>query len=215
MKYSEDISKLVIQNIEQHERASMVIEEVEQLLLKAIEEESKRVINDFKSQLDGNEEFDIVDNQYLFFSFKDWLVKDIEGSQFGFNLYTSGEEQHEDAATWLGHLCGIPYASSGLILSFWTEYKNLNLRLLQLKPILVEHFEKSEELKAHGFKLSKKGDELELHFNFSHDKICSHYPYELSEAMSPLVKALKAVEKCKPELDRIVEAIKAESPKVD
>ncbi|TCT64715.1 hypothetical protein EDB44_10415 [Vibrio crassostreae] len=215
MKYSEEISKLVIKNIEQHERASMVIEEIDKLLFKTIEEESKQIISDFKSELDGNEELDFADSEYLLFSFKDWLIKDIEGMQFGFSLHPTGEEEHEDTATWLGHLCGIPHTSSGLILSFWIDNKSLNLRLPRLKPILVKHLEKSEELKSHGFKLSKKGDELELHFNFSHDKICSHYPYELSEAMSPLVKVFKAIEKCKPELDKIVEAIKTESPKTD
>jgi len=215
MKYSEDISKLVIQNIEQHERAAMVIEEVDGSLFKAIEKESKSVIGDFKSALDGNEELEFSDNHYISFSFKDWLIKGSEDMYFGMSLHPTGEEEHKDAATWLGHLCGIPHASSGLILSFWVDHKGLNLRLPRLKPILVKHFEKSNDLKGHGFKLSKKGDELELHFNFKQDKILSHYPYELSEAMYPLVKALEAVEKCKSELDEIVTTIKMESPKVD
>ena len=215
MKYSEDISKLVIQNIEQHERAAMVIEEVDESLLKAVEKESKSVIGDFKSALDGNEELEFADNNSLCFSFKDWLVSGLEGMLFGVSLNATDNEHHNDSASWVGHLCGIPYASSGLILSFWVEHKSLNLKLPRLKSILVKQFENSTELKAHGFKLSKKGDELELYLNFEQNKILTHYPYELSEAMSPLVKALEAVEKCKSELDEIVKAVKTESPKVD
>lgn len=207
MKYSQELSKLIIQNIEQHEKACLILEEIDTTLMKAIETEAKTIIEQSAPELDGNQEFDFSDTENFKFSFKDWKVEEISESVF-FSKLTSYSENDEDTETWLGFLCGIPYQSTGLSIKFSADYRALSLKANRYKQLLRETLELSQTLIKCGFKLSESGYGLELVFKLNKDKILASYPKNLSEAMTPLTHALEIFIECKPEFDLIVEKLK-------
>lgn len=209
MKYSEDISKLVIENLDQHEKAALVLFEVGEVVSKAINKEAKDLIEAFA--LDGNEYFNFDDeDKDICFSLKDWLFEESEDSTFGMSIVPFDPDEKEPN-TWLGHFCGVPYKSTGLGLYFWVERKHLRIKLPRFKQILREHFEASTLLIENGFKLSADGQTLDKVFTLKQEEILANYPHDLSEALSRLTDSIKAFERCKPEFDKLVEALKKES----
>jgi len=208
MKYSEELSKLIIDNVAQHERAAQVLEEIDKTVLKAIEVEAKAVIERFDSELDGNEDFELYENGKINFSFKNWKVEGSDESIFILEINDISEND-EGSDTWLGHICGIPYTSTALRLQFYVDYRELGLKAHRYKQILRETFETSSPLIERGFKLSDSGYGLEKAFQFKKEEILAHYPSDLSESMLPLTNVLESFEECKAEFDKLVEVIKS------
>ncbi|MEZ9054827.1 hypothetical protein [Vibrio sp. 10N.247.311.26] len=209
MKYSEEISKLVIKNLDQHEKAALVLFEVGEVVSKAINKEAKELIEAFA--LDGNEYFNFDnEDKDICFSLKDWMSEDPEEMTFGISLnYYDPDEKEPN--TWLGHFCGVPYKSTGLYLHFWVDRRHSGIRLPRFKQILREHFEASTLLIENGFKLSADGQTLDRVFTLKQEEILANYPHDLSEALSPLTESIKAFERCQPDFMKLVEALKKES----
>ncbi len=207
MKYSKELSKLIIDNIEQHERAAQVLEEIDKTVVKAIEIEAKTIIEKSAPTLDGNEDFDLYENETLNFSFLDWKIEDSNETVFKINIeYTS--EDDDTSETWLGYICGIPNQGTGLSLRFSADYRTLGLKAHRYKQLIRESLEESKKLIENGFKLSDSGYELEKPFQFNKSDILAHYPKNLFEAMTPLTNTLEAFIECKSEFDMIVDKIK-------
>ncbi|MCG6221536.1 MULTISPECIES: hypothetical protein [Vibrio] len=207
MKYTEELSKLIIDNIEQHERSHLVIEEVDRVVIKAIEKETEAFFEGFDSKLIEKESYSFYDYDAMSLSFFEWRVEGNENNLFGINLVPYSDNG-EETQSWLAYLCGIPYKSTGLSLQFFTEHQKVGITANNLKKFLVTFLEESLKLRENGFKVDSTGYYIEKTFNFDKDIILQYYPHQLPKAMNPLTDTLQTFQECKPEFDRLVEELK-------
>lgn len=207
MKYTEELSKLIIDNIEQHERSHLVIEEVDRVVTKAIEKETAAFFEGFDSKILEKESYAFFDNNIMSLSFDEWKVEDNDDNLFGMKIVAHSDND-EEAQSWLAFFCGIPYKSTGLTLKFFTEHLKVDLTANNYKKALVSFLEESPKLIENGYKVDSTGYYIEKIFRFDKDTILEHYPHQLSKAMQPLTDTLQTFQECKPEFDRLVEKLK-------
>lgn len=207
MKYTDDLSKLIIDNIEQHERSHLVIEEVDRVVIKAIEKETEAFFEGFESKVINKKSYSFFENHEIRLSFKEWLIESNADSDFGIKVVEHSNND-EETQSWLAFFCGIPYKSTGLSLKFFTEHLQIGLTANLYKKTLISFLESSPKLLEKGFKVDSSGYFIEKVFRFDKDVILENYPHTLSNAMSPLTDTLQTFQECKPEFDRLVEELK-------
>ncbi|OAN11165.1 hypothetical protein A3K86_19580 [Photobacterium jeanii] len=204
MKYNQQLTQLVISNIENHERAKLVLDEVNQVLLARIAKEVQASLSTLPHTLDEESHFKFYDEGYIDFGFASWLE---EEQRLGYFSIEASETADEADHEWLTHVCGLVDSSNCLLLRFYPHYRTLGLKAVVFKSRFKEAFLHSQ-LPEQGYKLSADGYAIEYPFKLNHQDILQGYPHDLEQAMVPVTNTMLAFEHALPEFEKVLATLK-------
>lgn len=194
MKYSNELSSLVINNIFEIERSVLVLDEVEHTIQKKINEL-------FKEKIDGvillakDSSLNAHKEKGLYFSDEQWVDSDNETFAF-YDFCTSNETSEYSGETveprWLSFACGYT-ASSSINIGFNIQHKKLGLRKDNFKKQLAEQYNKYPYLQELGFRISSNGLYIIKDFILDKSLLAKEYPNELDQSLQPIESSINAL----------------------
>jgi len=194
MKYNNELSRLVINNIFEIERSILVLDEIELTIQKEISDLVHGKIRN-KIDLAKDSAFELhKEKGLLYFSDICW---EKESEPFAFyDLCTSSESDEYkgdiEEPRWLSFACG--YSASAYInIGFNIHYKNIDLRKSDFRKRLQEQYLKHERLQELGFRLSSNG--LYIIYDFTLDKalLAEGYPNDFDLSLQPVELSIDAL----------------------
>lgn len=210
MQFSDELSKLVIQNMEIIETAPSVVSEIEKALFESINE---RIEQKIKRKRNWSGVYDLViENEYPDTSFRPnhWPIDDKEGTYDAwYGLYRT---EKGDGLNWLSCATGVRGAELCLFFAFeYSHFKSdcneSNMNLREYKNKLSECYENAKSiLESKGFFLAK---DVRSHiyifrpFCFDAETLAKEFP-DFDEALKPLDEALDNLFEVHPVFDEFV-----------
>lgn len=205
MKYNQELSQVVIEQIDNFEKAHRVIDEVEKTILTKIGDTVKARLQEL--ELIKESDFDFYENDEVTFYLKRWVIDGEKAIKF--HIY--GNDAEDDLGfRWLSTICGRMNSENCLKLQLDIDYRSLKYAAREFKSKLKESFLKSN-LAAYGFTLSPTCYEVEIPFSLDLHRVKECYPNDLGEAMEPIHKVLDNFIECLDEFDILIKSMMGKS----
>ncbi|MFA6810196.1 MAG: hypothetical protein WCR47_03960 [Desulfoplanes sp.] len=204
MAYSNDLCKLVINNMDIIEEAPSVVGEVEELLFEAI---NKRIREKIEPMEGWEGIYDLCtekneDEEMTIFRAPRWPIDD-EGEYLAwYELGIIDGDEIEDA-NWLTYAVGVK--ESRLVIGFDSDKKYHGNTPGQLKKFFRNYFEHNPQLAQAG--VIFEDGYLGIPFHLDPEKMSEEYP-NFNECLKPVDDALDALLKAHPYFDTLVDELK-------
>ena len=186
MTFSDDLCQLVIKNLQIVEDAPLVVSQIDQVLLSAINQRIEKRVNSDIGWPDGLFDLSPVnDEAETKFQPPEWLKKSDNGNMECSAFYQL-EGYGRDNRYWSSYAIGLEGRS--LALTFSVNYRNLDIKTKIFKNKLTE-LEKNGLIAANCFIKSDTGDYYYHQITLSADLLAEEYP-DLDKVLAPIDKAL-------------------------
>ena len=205
MKYSSELSKLVIHNMKVIETAPQVVDEIEGTIFREI----NKICEDFSTETmkwKGQFDFDVVTGEGdIKFYPNNWINPDAANPYASYGLSC---EEGNDGRHWLSLLLGL-YPGEFVFFMFRIDHTFLKVTKKIFKSMLSSSFSSKPQLSKLGFKIND--DNIVLPFYLDEALLSEEYPSDLDTVFIPVKNALESVRKAHVDLDNIYKEILKES----
>ena len=190
--YGEELSKLVIRNMNVVEIAPKVVTEIEGVIFKGMNE----VCKDYAEQQNFNGRFDMNctganEEGIEFYPGTDyWRNED----EIICSYYLDSQEGEDEDINWLTVLLG-SYNNAHSIFAYTIDHKKINIRLKEYRNKLAAHYDNNPILKELGFRMGRTGTYIYLPFQLDKQILIDEYPYELDRVYDVVKNALETIQK--------------------
>ena len=204
MKYSSELSKLVIHNMKVIETAPQVVEEIEETIF----EEINKICKDFSETMKWRGQFNFYEVPVkgdLKFYPNNWISPEATKP---FASYGLSCKEENDERNWLSLLLGL-YPGEFVYFMFRIDRLFLKANKTNFKIMLNKSFSNKPQLSKLGFKIDD--DNIILPFYLDESVLSEEYPSNLDSVFIPVKNALESVRKAHVDLDSIYKEIHKES----
>lgn len=204
MTFSDDLCQLVIKNLQIVEDAPLVVSQIDQVLLSAINQRIEKRVNSDTDWPDGCFDQNPVDDETeTSFHPSNWLKKSDNGNMECYAFYQLDTYGNIDSDYWSSYAIGLEGRS--LALTFRVNYKELDIKTKFFKNKLAE-LDKNDLIAANCFIKGDTGDYYYRQITLSADLLAEEYP-DLDKVLAPIDKALDDLFKAHTVFDDFVQKL--------
>lgn len=203
-KYGEELSRLVINNMNVVQIAPKVVEEIEVKVLTGLNDICKVFAEQqgFHGQFDMGSKSDEAEIE--FYQNSDYWKN---GDDIICSYYLDSEENENDDMYWLTDLLGV-YNNAHSTFAYRIDYTKLkDIKLKEYRHNLAVHYDNNQLLKELGFRVGGNGQYIYLPFKLDQQILSDEYPDELDTVYDVVRDSLEKIKKAHNVFNKITQDI--------